>query len=81
MGASPFDPRVKATHSKLQAIILLEARYPRDLKAEQDQRVEQAAEYADALDRATDTGGDLFEEEGFEVEDEAMGEEWSRTGF
>lgn len=69
MNTSPFDPRVKQSHSRLQAMVLLGLRHPLSKEAEQDARVEEDAEYADARDEATmDEDYDIFAEEGFDVD-------------
>lgn len=75
MNTSPFDPRVKRTHSRLQAMILVAARYPLSAQTEQEMHLEEDALNADAMDAVIvdkDEDYDIWEEEGFSVKDDII---------
>lgn len=73
MGTSPFDPRVKRTHSRLQAMILIARRFPKQLEQQQNDNLARDAYAAEAEDVATFTDDyDIWAEEGFDVDDEEI---------
>lgn len=73
MHTSPFDPKVKQLHSRMQSAVLLALRFPKSIDAEREQHLEEDAEYAEKLDAATiDDDYDIWSEEGFVANDEIL---------
>jgi len=70
MGTSPFDPRVKRTHSTLQMLVAVALRNPLTQQDVQDGRLEEDAQRLDREDeiRLSADDFDLYEES-FEVDD------------
>lgn len=71
MGTSLFDPRVKQTHSRLQAMVLIALRNPLTVADKQDQHLEEDLERVNDEDERllARPDYDVFAEEGFDVDD------------